>query len=84
MHTLQLLSKAEATGTPLAAYSRAIGLNPNALSQAKANGRLSPATAAALAQELGESPSKWAMQAIAEGERSAALRRRIVSLVRGM
>lgn len=84
MKTRALLEQAANSGRTLADLSRAIGVNPNALSKAKAEGRLSPGLAIAVAQELGENPTNWAIAAIAEGERNAPLRRRLTSLVSGL
>jgi hypothetical protein len=77
MKTTDLIALAEASGTPLATICRELGVNPSALGVAKYQGRLSPGLAAALADYLGESIERWALQAITEGERNAPLRRRL-------
>ena len=82
MHTRELIDEAEKRGLVLTELARKLGLNRNALSKAKHDGRLSPALAAAVASELGEPITGWTLAAVAEGERSAPLRRRISELAR--
>lgn len=84
MQTLSLIVKAEEAGEKLAVLSRTLGLSANALSAAKHQGRLSPGTAAALAAHLGEPVARWVMAAVIEGERSAALRRKLQAVARGI
>ena len=81
MRTLSLIEKAEATGEPLAHIAKQLGLNPNALAVSKQNGRLSPAVAATLAAHLGENVARWTLAAVAEGTRSAPMRRRLQGLM---
>lgn len=81
MKTKALLEKAVNSGRTLADLSRAVGVNSNALSKAKAEGRLSPGLAFAVAQEIGENPTEWAIVAIQESERSAPLRRRLNAIL---
>lgn len=74
MRTIDLIAKAESRGT-LTDAARALGLEPNTLSAAKATGRLSPALAAALADHLGEPVARWTVTALLEGQRSAPMSR---------
>lgn len=82
MHTLSLIEKAKATGTPLTTVATALGVNANALHSAQRNGRLSPGLAAALAAHLGENVASWTLQAVIESERSAPLRRKLTAIAR--
>jgi hypothetical protein len=84
MKTADLIAQAEATGQPLTRVATAIGLAANTLHVAKERGRLSPGTAAALAAHLGEPVARWTLQAVIEGERSAALKRKLQALARAM
>ncbi len=80
MKTVTLIQKAEATGKTPTQLARELGLNPDAIHQAKMRGRLSPAVAAALAAHIGEPVTAWTLAALIEGERSAPLRRRLAAV----
>lgn len=80
MQSIQLLDLAERSGAPMAELARRIGLNGNALSVARNNGRLSPAMAALLAAELDQDVGKWTLCALAENARNAPMRRRLAAL----
>lgn len=82
MHTLDLIAKAAATPEGLAGHSRALGVNPNALSVAKQNGGLSPAMAALLADRLKEPVMEWTLTALQESHRNAPLARQLAQLAR--
>jgi hypothetical protein len=83
VHTSELIRKAELTGEPLAAISRSLGLNDNALAVSKASNHLSPPITAALAAHLGEPVGRWTMTALAETKRiPPALRRQLLALAK--
>lgn len=87
LKTAQLITEAENSGTPLAQIARTLGLGANTLAVAKKNQRLSPGVTAALALWLKKPPqeiAQWTIQAIAESERSAVLRRQLNQISRSM
>jgi hypothetical protein len=62
----------------LRAWSRRLGLSEQALRTARSRGRLSPAIAGSLAEELGEDPGTWIVIAALETERESACKTRMV------
>lgn len=75
--TMDLLNKALAKQNP-PEWARALGLERTALHNAKRREHLSPAIAFAIAEELGEDASKWALIAAAESEKDSACKTRML------
>lgn len=71
MKSIELLDKALKTATA-AEWQRRLGLSDSALYMATNRGRLSPAIAGALAEQLGENIAAWVIVAALEGERDSA------------
>lgn len=69
--TMTLLDKALALNAAPYWHEK-LGLNRNALHNARMRGHISPAIAGALAEELGEEPQKWIVVAALESERDSA------------
>lgn len=84
MKTIDLIHLAEQRGHNLAELSRKLGVTENMLSNAKHAGRLSPALAAGLADELGENVGAWTVAAAAEATKAAPLHGRLTRLLRGI
>ncbi len=62
----------------LRTWSRRLGLSEQALRTARSRGRLSPAIAGSLAEELNEDPAAWIVIAALETERESACKTRMV------
>lgn len=60
-------------------WTKKLGLARQTLHTAKVRGRLSPAIAGALAEELGEDSDAWIVIAALEGERESACKSRMVN-----
>ena len=82
MHTTELLDRLKANGVNESEMCRKYGIDRRTISQARTKQHASPALATILATELGEHPGKWAIQAAAENERSAGMRRHLEALAR--
>ena len=59
-------------------WTKKLGLARQTLHTAKVRGRLSPAIAGALAEELGEDAAAWMVVAALEGERESACKTRMI------
>ena len=59
-------------------WTKKLGLARQTLHTAKVRGRLSPAIAGALAEELGEDAAAWMVIAALEGERESACKTRMI------
>jgi len=79
MRSIELIDKAEATGTSLAEWARRLGLSRNALTAARHHGSLSPALAATLAHELGEPVLPYLKAAVLENEKAEPMRRKLTA-----
>lgn len=77
MDTMQLLEKALSTH-PAPYWHDKLNLSRNALHTAKLRGRISPAIAGALAEELGEPVQAWIATAALESERDSACKQRML------
>ena len=77
MNTMQLLEKA-LKQQPAPHWTAKLKLARNTLSTAKVRGRLSPAIAGALAEELGEDAAAWMVIAALEGERESSCKTRMI------
>ena len=77
MKTMDLLDKAlqQANANE---WNRRLGLSEQAIYVSKHRGRLSPAIAGALAEQLGEDVDRWIVIAALEGERDSACKDRMV------
>jgi hypothetical protein len=75
--TMTLLDKALALN-PAPYWHEKLGLNRNALHNARMRGHISPAIAGALAEELGEEPQKWIVVAALESERDSTCKELMV------
>lgn len=62
----------------LRGWSRRLGLSEQALRTARSRGRLSPAIAGSLAEELSEDPATWIVIAALETERESACKTRMI------
>jgi len=80
--TMDLLTKALAKQNP-PEWARTLGLERTALHNAKRREHLSPAVAFAIAEELGEDASKWALIAAAESEKDSACKTRMLKRLSG-
>lgn len=63
----------------IAGWTKRLGLSPQALYNAKERGRLSPAIAGAMAEELGQNVKDWIVIAALESERESSCRTRMLS-----
>lgn len=79
MNTMQLLAKAEKVAT-LYEWHHRLGLHEQTLYSAKKKGRLTPAIAGAIAEQIGEDVGKWIIVAAIETERDSACRERMAKL----
>lgn len=79
MNTMQLLQKAESIAT-LYEWHRRLGLHEQTLYSAKKKGRLTPAIAGAIAEQIGEDVGRWIIVAAIETERPTACRDRMAKL----
>lgn len=77
MKTMELLEKALSKASAYE-WQRRLGLSEQALGVSKHRGRLSPAIAGALAEQMGEDVDKWIVIAALEGERDSACRDRML------
>lgn len=77
MNTMELLDKALKEASAYE-WQRRLGLSEQALGVSKHRGRLSPAIAGALAEQLGEDVDRWIVVAALEGERESACKDRMV------
>jgi len=75
--TIELLDKAT-DREPMPYWSARLQLARQTLHNSKARGHLSPAIAFALAEEIGEDPTEWALIAAAESERDSACKTRVL------
>lgn len=80
--TMDLLQKALKHQNP-PEWARTLGLERTALHNAKRREHLSPAVAFAIAEELGEDASKWALIAAAESEKDSACKTRMLKRLSG-
>ena len=76
-NTADLLKKA-LSKEEMPYWTKKLGLARQTLHTAKVRGRLSPAIAGALAEELGEDAAKWMVIAALEGERESACKAKMV------
>ncbi len=76
-NTADLLKKA-LSKEEMPYWTKKLGLARQTLHTAKVRGRLSPAIAGALAEELGEDAAKWMVIAALEGERESACKTKMV------
>lgn len=74
---MDLLNMALESDNPRA-WARRLGLSEEALRTARSRGRLSPAIAGALADELQQDPATWMVIAALETERESACKARMV------
>lgn len=72
MQTTMNLLDAALAKEPAPYWSKTLKLSRSALHTAKARGHLSPAIAGALADKLGEDPTRWIVIAALESERDSA------------
>lgn len=79
MNTMQLLAKAEKVAT-LYEWHQRLGLHEQTLYSAKRKGRLTPAIAGAIAEQIGEDVGQWIIVAAIETERDSACRERMAKL----
>ena len=74
--SMELLQKALNLKT-VSEWGRVFKIDPSAITNARRNGRLSPALAGNFAIELGEEPGEWIAIAVLEGERKSPLTERL-------
>lgn len=68
----------------LASLANRLGIPANNLRTAKNRGRLTPAVAGSLAEEMDEDPSVWIIAAALEVERDSACKTRMIRRFFGM
>lgn len=78
MRTMDLLDMALNQATAYE-WQRRLGLSEQTLYVCKNRGRLSPAIAGALAEQLGENVDQWIVIAALEGERESACKERMLT-----
>lgn len=82
MKTTELLEKATKIH-PIPYWTARLGLARQTLHNAKQRDHLSPSVAFALAEELGEDATQWALVAAVESEKDSACRQRMAQRVLG-
>lgn len=80
--TAELLRRALAIKGP-SAWARELNIAPSAITNARRNGRLSPALAGNIAIDMGEDPARWMLAAYMESEKETQLIERLKSRVPG-
>lgn len=78
MQTTMNLIEQALTLKPAQHWHEQLGLNRNALHNARMRGHLSPAIAGALAEAMGLDPQPWIVIAALEGEKESACKSRMV------